>query len=132
MDIHGSLNRTELIAAIQRVRADLTWKPGSAERHLQQRLRRRHLPATATLVDYEAIIQSVLHSRTAHMYIFWHHRVPYISLVDNVNGQSWLVMFALTGVLESAYIVERPEYYLNKPEFTYVDLLSKVMPDHDE
>ncbi len=108
------------------------WKPGSAERHLQQRIRRRHLPATATLDDYETIIQTITHHEMAQVYLFWHNHVPYITLVADVDGRSWLVMFALSGLLESAYIVERPDRYLNKPEFEYVDRLSKVMSDHDE
>jgi len=56
---------------------------------------------------------------------------PYVSIVDEVDDKQWLVMFALNGVLESAYIVERPDQYLSKVGFEYVDLLAKVML-HDD
>jgi len=126
------MNRNELAAAILLVRTRLIWKPDSAERHVKQRIRRGHLPTTATLAEYEDIIQTVIHSQKAHVYIFWYNGIPYVSIIDDVNDKHWLVMFALNGLLESAYIVERPELYLNKAEFEYIDLLSKVTPHDDE
>ena len=126
------MDRSELIAAIRTVQSTIRWKSGSAEQHVRQRIRRGHLPATATLVEYEEIIAHVIHSDRAQVYIFWYNTEPYISLVDIVNENHWLVMFALTGVLESAYIVERPERYLNKPAFEYVGVLSEVTSNDDK
>lgn len=131
MSIRIVVNRNDLIVAIRAVQARLLWKPGSAEQHVRQRVRRGHLPATATLAAYESIIQAVVRSHTARVYIYRHDEIPYTCIVDDVNGQHWLVMFALNGILESAYIVERPDRYLSKVEFEFVDLLSKVMR-HDD
>ncbi|MEZ4664508.1 MAG: hypothetical protein R2911_43805 [Caldilineaceae bacterium] len=125
------MERNQLAATIRLVQANLTWKPGSAEQHVKQRIRRGHLPPTATLMEYEDIIRTVISNDNAQVYIFWYNATPYISIIDVVNGNHWLVMFALNGVLESAYIVERPERYLNKSEFEYVGLLSKVA-SHDD
>jgi hypothetical protein len=36
-------------------------------------------------------------------------------------------MFAMDGVMESAYVVERPEHYLSHPAFAYIGSLSEVM-----
>jgi hypothetical protein len=121
----------DIAAAIHTVQAGRIWKPGGAERHLVQRIRRGHLPAGATLNEYERIIQTVIHNQDARVYIFWYRDTPYIAVVGDVNNADWLVMFAFNGVMESAYMVERPDRYLNKVEFAYVDLLSKVM-SHDE
>jgi hypothetical protein len=132
MSTRSLVKRSELVAAIRMVQARLTWKPGSAEQHVKQRIRRGHLPATATLVAYENIIQTVIHSRQARVYIFWYNETPYISVVDDMNDKHWLVMFALNGVLESAYIVERPDRYLSKPEFEYVGVLAEVTSHDDE
>jgi hypothetical protein len=35
--------------------------------------------------------------------------VPYVVVVATVHGQHGLVMFAYDGLLESAFVVERPE-----------------------
>lgn len=121
----------DIAAAIRIVQAKRIWKPGGAERHLVQRIRRGHLPAGATLNEYERIIQTVIHNHASRVYIFWYGDTPYIAVVGDVNNANWLVMFAFDGVMESAYLVERPNRYLNKVEFAFVDLLSKVM-SHDE
>lgn len=132
MEPRSKIDSFELSQAIHRIQTQLRWKPGSAEWHLKQRIRRGHLPVTATLSEYEALIQTVVHGPTALVYIFWHKDDPYISIVDDIDDKHWLVMFALSGVLESAYIVERPHLYLNKSDFEYVDLLAKVMSHDDE
>lgn len=74
-----------------------------------------------------AIIRSVVQHDAAEVYLFWREDTPYVSIVDNRNEQRWLVMVGIDGVIESAYIVERPHLYLNKAEFEYVDLLAKVL-----
>ena len=106
----------DIIKAIRIVQAQLFWKPDSVERHLRRRINRQHLPKTATLDDYENLIRTVIHQPTAQIYIYWHSTlaelVPYVSVVGLVHGEAWLVMFGLDGILESAYIVERPHYYL--------------------
>lgn len=121
---------SEIAKAIYMVEAHLIWKPDSAERHLRRRINRGHLPATATLVDYENIIRTIIFHELAQIYIYWHstpdQRVPYIAVVDIVNGETWLVMFGLDGTLESAYLVERPHYYLSEPEFEWVCKLGDI------
>ena len=53
----------EILEVIKAVRAQVRWKPNSAEYHLKKRKRRGHLPQTATLEDYEGIILKILHCR---------------------------------------------------------------------
>jgi hypothetical protein len=106
-----------VLEAIKAVRAQIRWKPNSAERHLRKRKRRRHLPPTATLEDYEHIILTVLQDESAQVYRYWYNRVPYVTLVAAVDTQQWLVMFAYDGVLESAFVLEHADRYLSKPGF---------------
>lgn len=117
--------------AIQIVQNRLIWKPGSAERHLRRRINRGHLPITATLYDYESLIQTVVHQPSAQVYLYWHstaeYRIAYVSIVGKITDESWLVMFAFTGVLESAYIVERPQYYLSEPEFEWIGRVEDIL-----
>jgi hypothetical protein len=93
---------------------------------LKRRLR-GHLSADATLNDYERIIQSVLEDIQAQVYVYWHKDTPYVTAVSILQGQHWLVMFSLDGWMESAYVVEHPEHYLNKPVFEFVGLLGEVL-----
>jgi hypothetical protein len=44
-----------------------------------------------------------------------------------MEQRHWLVMFTMDGVMESAYVVERPEHYLSHPAFEYIGSLSEVM-----
>ena len=117
----------QIAKAIKSVRLQVHWKPDSAVRHLRKRRRRGHLPPTAKIKDYERIILTVVQEESAQVYRYWYNHVPYVTIVAAVEGQQWLVMFAYDGVLESAFVLERPERYLNKPGFERVGLLSEVV-----
>lgn len=116
----------QVLAAIRKARTEIQWRPDSAIRHLQKRKLRGHLPATATLEDYERIILVVLQDKSAQVYRYWYKRVPYVAVVTTVQGQQWLVMFDYDAVLESAFVVERPERYLEKPGFERIGSLGEV------
>jgi hypothetical protein len=60
----------QLPAVIRRVQSDKRWKPDSAARHLMKRKLRGHLPADATLIDYQRMIDTVLTTDTAHVYLY--------------------------------------------------------------
>ena len=85
-----------------------------------------HLPPTAILEDYECIILTVLQDKTGRVYRYWYNGIPYVTVVATVDTRQWLVMFAYDGVLESAFVVERPEQYLSKPGFEWIGSLSEV------
>ena len=116
----------QVLNVIKTVRVQIRWKPGSALRHLQKRKLRGHLPSTATLADYEAVIVAVLNDRSAQVYHYWYNQVAYTAIVGSVENREWLIMFACDGVLESAFVVERPELYLRKPGFEYLGLLGEI------
>lgn len=119
----------QILDVIKLARNQIRWKPGSALRHLQKRKLRGHLPVTATLADYDAVIRFVLHDTSAQVYHYWYNQVAYVTVVGSVDNRAWLIMFAYDGVLESAFVVERPEQYLHKPGFEYLGLLGEV--DHE-
>ncbi|HEY67722.1 MAG TPA: hypothetical protein G4N97_05560 [Thermoflexia bacterium] len=50
-----------------------------------------------------------------------------MTIVAVIQGHHWLVMFALDGLMESAYIVENPDRYLSKPVFDLLGPLSEVL-----
>ncbi len=121
--------RLQIIEAIETISGNIRWKDRSVERHLQKRIVRGHLPESATLEDYEQIIQSVLQEKTAQLFRYWYNGRPYITLVAAVQLRQWLVMFSYDGVMETAFIIERPKQYLNKPGFEEIGSLSEVQDE---
>lgn len=121
-DLHA-----QIVTTIQSVKSQVRWRPGSAARHLLKRKLRGHLPAEATLDDYERIIQAVLGDNQANVYIYWHNNTPYATVVAVIQNNHWLVMFGLDGLMESAYVVERPDRYLKKSFFESIGSLSEVL-----
>ncbi len=116
----------QMLKAIKAVRSQVCWKHSSAVRHLRKRKQRGYLPSTATLEDYERIILIVLQDKTGRVYRYWYNGIPYVTVVATVDTRQWLVMFAYDGVLESAFVVERPERYLSKPGFEWIGSLNEV------
>lgn len=118
---------SQIAGAIRSVHTHVRWKIGSAERHLLKRKLRGHLSAEATISDYERVIQTALERAEAQVYVYWHGGTPYVAVAAVLQGQLWLVMFDLDGLMESAFIVERPDRYLNKPAFELIGYLREVL-----
>jgi len=119
--------REQIANAIRSVRSQVRWKPGSAVRHLLKRKLRGHLPSGATLDDYERMVWTVLQDQQAQVYLYRYRDALYVAVVAVVEQHYWLAMFTMDGVMESAYVVERPEYYLSHPAFEGIGSVSEVM-----
>ena len=50
-----------------------------------------------------------------------------VAVVAIIQRQTWLIMFALDGVPESAYVVERPELDLSNFAFDRLGTLEEVL-----
>jgi hypothetical protein len=68
-----------------------------------------------------------LEDADAQVYTYWHRNTPYVAVVAIIQDHHWLVMFALDGLMKSAYIVENPDRYLSKSVFDLVGPLSEVL-----
>lgn len=121
--------RSQIVEAIKAMGEGIRWKADSAERHLQKRIARGHLPTTATMEDYERVIHSVLQDESAQVFRYWYNRKPYLALVTAVQSKQWLVMFSYDGLMETAFIIDRPEQYLNKPGFEEIGTLREVQDE---
>jgi hypothetical protein len=117
----------QIIAAIRSVKTRVRWSPGSAARHLLKRKLRGHLPAEATITDYERIIRSVLEDPQARIYLYHHGEATYVTVVAVIQNRHWLVMFSIDGLTESAFVIDRPDRYLNRSVFELVGLLEEVL-----
>jgi hypothetical protein len=119
---------TQVATAIRSVQGQVLWKPGSDIRHLQKRKRRGHLHNDATVADYEQLIRSVASNQYANVYVYHHEDSQFIAIVATLQVQSWLVMFGLDGVLESAFVLERPDLYMDKPTFKWLGTVGDLIP----
>ncbi len=119
--------RAKVADAIHLVQNRIRWKPGSAANHLGKRKRRGHLSPEATLTDYERIIRSVVGDVNATVYLYVYNSAAYVAVVSIIQRRTWLALFALDGLLESAYIVERPDLYLSNPAFEKMGTLDEVL-----
>ncbi len=119
--------RAKVADAIRLVQQQIRWKQGSASNHLRKRKRRGHLSSDATQAVYDQVIHSVISDRTSTVYLYNYNSVAYVAVVGIIQRQTWLIMFALDGVLESAYVVERPKLYLSNFAFDRLGTLEEVL-----
>lgn len=113
--------------AIKKVQSEVRWRPGSAVGHLLKRKARQQLPWNATLDDYEQVIKAVVSDLHARVFVYWHGHKPYPTVVSVIAEHHWLVMFDADGVLESAFVVERPDRYLDRPAFAMLGTLGEIV-----
>jgi hypothetical protein len=116
----------DALKAIREARNEVLWKPNKGILHLTKRIRLGHLPAKATLTDYEGIIGGVLNSGKAKLYLFSYKSKAYPTLMAEVSGEYWLVMIGLDGVMETAFPPDDPEDYLADPAFIYVGVMEEL------
>jgi len=116
----------QVIAAIQSARRSLRWRSGKAAGHLAKRIRLGHLPPGTTLGEYEALIQRVLAEPNADVYLFRFRETPYPTIVHFASGRLWLVMLDMDGVMETAFLVEKPDEYFADPRFERLGFLQEL------
>lgn len=110
------------------MRAEIRWKPGKDTQHLETRIKHGHLPDTATLNDYHAIIAAILNSDTADVYVYVWKGAVYPTVVDKHDDRCWLVMFSLAGVMETAFPPEDPDEYLADERFQRIGTAQELLP----
>ena len=86
-----------------------------------------HLALDATLAEYEQIIFSAVRNQAAIVYLYAHDDVTYVVVAASIQRLTWLVMFDMGGVLESAYIVERPDLSLRRSVFDRVGVFEEIL-----
>lgn len=111
----------QVISAINTLQTQIRWKPGKDVEHLRTRQDYGHLPVSATMADYEAIVASILHDFTADVYVYrWRSDAIYPTVVANHETGLWLVMFDLDGIMETAFPPTDPGQYLSDSRFQYL------------
>lgn len=114
-------------SAIQQARNQIRWKPGKAQPHLKKRIRLGHLPPATTLADYQRLIHGILHHPEAVVYSFRYAQTLYPTIVAPYQGQLWLVMFGLDGIMETAFPPDDPIIYFQNPNYQRLGLLEEFL-----
>jgi hypothetical protein len=113
--------------ALRQVRVEIRWKPGKAREHLSKRKDRGHLLPQATLDEYEAIIHSVVRYPRALVYVYRYAATDYPTVVALYEGQIWLVMFGLDGIMETAFPPDEPDTYFDRdPRYILVGSIERL------
>lgn len=112
--------RQSVATAIRRLQQQIRWKPQKAEQHLRRRIAYGHLKETDTIETYEALITSIIGSLEADVYIYVWGKDVYPTVTLYYNEALWLVMFSLTGVMETAFPPTDPAEYLANERFQYL------------
>jgi hypothetical protein len=117
-----------IIRSIEKAKRQIRWKPNKANSHLLKRIRLNHLPANATLRDYENIIQAILANPEAQVYIYTYDVDLYSTLTVYYQNRLWLLMLTSEGIIETSFPPSNPSNYLSNPAFTYLGKLGKLLP----
>lgn len=114
-------------ALIQQLRIEVTWKPGAASRHLLKRKLRGHLPLEASLADYDRLIRRLFENNDAAIYVYYTREAAYLAVASRYNDSLWLSIASFDGVMETAFVVENPDAYLQREPFRFMGLMNEVM-----
>jgi hypothetical protein len=115
-----------VVEALRQLRRQVRWRPGKARQHLAKRVALGHLPPQATVATYEALIQAVVQTPTAAVWVYRWGAVTYPTVVTEVEGVCWLVMLGMDGVMETAFPPEDPGTYLGDARFTRLGTLEEL------
>ncbi len=120
--------QTEIAQAIREARSTLRWKPGKNIEHLQKRIRFGQLPSDTRLETYEALIRGLLHDPDAGIYVYYYANVPYPVVIADWQDRLWAVIMTMDGVLETAFLLLKPEQYIKRRKLIYLGLMQEVNP----
>lgn len=118
----------DIATAIKALQERIRWKPGKDIQHLRTRQEYGHLPASATLADYEALIAGILDDVEADVYVYvWQSEAIFPTVVGSHGDRRWLVMFGLDGVMETAFPPTDLASYLSDPRFQYLGTMQEFV-----
>lgn len=127
LPVYDDTLKKSVAEAIQIIRDKIRWKPKKDSQHLKRRIDLGYLLPNATIADYESIIYTILHSSTASVLVFKWDKDLYPTITVEFEGKVWLVMFSLSGIMETAFPPDDPEMYLADQRFEYLGEISEFV-----
>jgi hypothetical protein len=118
-----------LIEAIESLRSKIQWKKGKNVAHLNKRIKLNHLPVSASLSDYEMLISDLARNEENVLYVYEFANKVYYGVRGFIKGQEneWLVIFGVSGIVETAFPPENMDEYLESRGFVLIGRIVEVL-----
>ena len=116
-----------LLDALHGIRRNVQWKPEKGVVHLNKRQKMKHLPQSASLLDYEKIISDLVKNGQNIVYLYEFTRTHYYAVRGFAHKREWLVIFGTGGVMETAFPPENIDDYLEKRGFVILGPIEEVL-----
>jgi hypothetical protein len=78
------------------------------------------------MAGYENIIHGILADKAAEVYVYTWEANIFPTVVGDYNHEKWLVMFSLSGIMETAFPPTDVEEYLSNPRFQKLGLMGEL------
>ncbi|MFO7874982.1 MAG: hypothetical protein R6U55_00175 [Desulfovermiculus sp.] len=104
--IHSLLSSNELadfLDAIKSIQDKVQWKYGKDVAHLKKRQRMGHISMSASLMEYEEIIQNIVNSKRNVAYLYEYNETDYYAVRGFFQSKEWIVIFGSGGIMETAF-----------------------------
>lgn len=69
----------------------------------------------------------MLETPEATIYVYYTGESAYPSVVAWLDGRLWLVIASFEGIMETAFVVENPETYLERATFRFIGMMGEVV-----
>lgn len=119
--------RSQVAGAILQARTEILWKPGKDWEHLKKRIGYGHLSPDTSLEGYNQIISTVLQAPCIVVYLFLRQETACLTVVSQYNGLLWLVIFSLSGIIETAFPSDNPDEYLADKDYVYIGTVKELL-----
>ena len=119
--------RAKLLNALHGIRKVVQWKPGKDILHLKKRQKMKHLPLSATLLDYHEAISALIGNEQNIIYLYEFRGTHYYAVRGFLGEKEWLVIFGTGGVMETAFPPENIDHYLAHRGFVPLGRIEEVL-----
>jgi hypothetical protein len=119
--------RARLLDALQGIRKAVQWKPGKDIVHLKKRKKMKHLMTSASLLDYDEVISSLVGNERNIVYLYEFSGTHYYALRGFIHDEEWLVIFGARGVMETAFPPENIDDYLEHRGFVILGPVEEIL-----
>ena len=126
-EILTSEERAKLLDALHGIRKVVQWKPGKDILHLKKRQKMKHLPLSATLLDYHEAISALIGNEQNIIYLYEFRGTHYYAVRGFLGEKEWLVIFGTGGVMETAFPPENIDHYLGHRGFVPLGRIEEVL-----
>ena len=116
----------DVAAALRAVHAEISWKAGKDLQHLAKRQALGHLPTTASVESYNALIRT-LAKGPGKVYRYRFRGADYFAVQGIVHTRAWLLIFDPLGLIETAFPPDDLDHYLDARGFQYLATIAEIL-----